>query len=185
MIILLSFFSRKHAISKFLLNPYNLRTFKRCMRGMSSNGAEPPQQLCADCCVSVRRSSAPCGMTSRKTNRSFSASSKGSWSTRCPTYRTLSGSGKVWNKLFAGANPRKTAHVVKCVFDCKFSAFNFLSPFRRENDHDQVVRSIYDEMESQIREEREKWQTQVQMRAFNVCLLCHLNKMIILKVSSL
>lgn len=62
------------------------------------------------------------------------------------------------------------------IFDCKFSAFNFLSPFRRENDHDQVVRSIYEEMESQIREEREKWQTQVQMCGFNIYLLCHLNK---------
>lgn len=69
------------------------------------------------------------------------------------------------------------------IFDSKFSAFNFLSPFRRENDHDQIVRSIYEEMESQIREEREKWQSQVQMCAFNVCLLCHLNKVIILMVN--
>uniref|UniRef100_A0A8C6KZI2 Calcium release activated channel regulator 2B n=1 Tax=Nothobranchius furzeri TaxID=105023 RepID=A0A8C6KZI2_NOTFU len=29
---------------------------------------------------------------------------------------------------------------------------------RRESEHDQMIRSIYDEMENQIREEREKWQ---------------------------
>lgn len=83
---------------------------------MSSKGAQPPEQSCADCRVSVRRSSAPCGMTSRKTNRSSSASLKASWSTQCPTYRTPSGRGKVWNKLFAGANPPKTEHVVKCLY---------------------------------------------------------------------
>lgn len=98
MINLLSFFSQKHALSKL------------------SKGAEPPEQLCVDCCVSVRRSSAPCGMTSRKINRSFSASLKASWSTQCPTYRTPSGRGKVWNKLFAGASPRKTVHDVKCLY---------------------------------------------------------------------
>uniref|UniRef100_A0A3Q2CP44 Calcium release activated channel regulator 2B n=1 Tax=Cyprinodon variegatus TaxID=28743 RepID=A0A3Q2CP44_CYPVA len=32
---------------------------------------------------------------------------------------------------------------------------------RRESEHDQVVRSIYEEMESQIREEKEKWVAQV------------------------
>lgn len=33
--------------------------------------------------------------------------------------------------------------------------------FRRESEHDQVVRSIYEEMESQMREEREKHLAQV------------------------
>ncbi|KAF7224324.1 EF-hand calcium-binding domain-containing protein 4A isoform X2 [Nothobranchius furzeri] len=33
---------------------------------------------------------------------------------------------------------------------------------RRESEHDQMIRSIYDEMENQIREEREKWQAQEQ-----------------------
>lgn len=34
---------------------------------------------------------------------------------------------------------------------------------RRESEHDQMVRSIYEDMESQIREEREKHSTQVWM----------------------
>ncbi|XP_014901711.1 EF-hand calcium-binding domain-containing protein 4A isoform X1 [Poecilia latipinna] len=33
---------------------------------------------------------------------------------------------------------------------------------RRESEHDKMVRSIYEEMESQIREEKEKWAAQVQ-----------------------
>lgn len=35
---------------------------------------------------------------------------------------------------------------------------------RRENEHDQIVRSIYEDMETQLREERDKSSTQVQMR---------------------
>lgn len=39
--------------------------------------------------------------------------------------------------------------------------FFFFFCIRRESEHDQVVRSIYEEMESQIREEREKLLVQV------------------------
>lgn len=44
-----------------------------------------------------------------------------------------------------------------------------LFSLRRESEHDQVMRSIYEEMESQIREEREKWLTQVQSSTFCPC----------------
>lgn len=33
--------------------------------------------------------------------------------------------------------------------------------FRRESEHDQMVRSIYEEMENQIKEEHEKYLVQV------------------------
>lgn len=46
------------------------------------------------------------------------------------------------------------------------NSFNFnLLCFRRESEHDQVVRSIYEEMENQIREEKDKHLAQVQMCA--------------------
>lgn len=47
--------------------------------------------------------------------------------------------------------------------DCFLKPFNFdFFCFRRESEHDQVVRSISEEMENQIREEREKRLAQVQ-----------------------
>lgn len=75
----------------------------------------------------------------------------------------------------------KTININYAVFNCEFYSLNsdFFSCFRRESEHDQVVRSIYEEMESQIREEREKRLTQVQTRAVWFRLFCHLTKTII------
>lgn len=56
--------------------------------------------------------------------------------------------------------PDDTAEFCLYVHSSVFSVFCS----RRESEHDKMVRSIYEETESQIREEREKRSTQVQIR---------------------
>lgn len=122
--------------------------------------------------VSVSRPSVRCGATSRKRDQSCSVSWKASWSTPCPIYKTPSEREIALNKPCAGPMflPLSSKTVYSNYQAMIIREFSLLMliiffSFRRQSEHDQVVRSIYEEMESQIREEREKRLTQVHMSA--------------------
>lgn len=63
------------------------------------------------------------------------------------------------SRNFCPTSPRKSFQIVNCSY---LHLLCFL--LRRETDHDRVVRSLYEEMESQVREEREKRLAQVQIQ---------------------
>lgn len=81
---------------------------------------------------------------------------------RCPSYRTASERGTAWNKHYEGPSSSRLcgqvmAWLTSAAVIPLFSAFCC----RRESEHDQMVRSIYEDTDSQIREEREKRSAQV------------------------
>lgn len=93
---------------------------------------------------------------------------RGSWSTQCPVYRMPSERETVWNRLCAGVgflcvnSPNENTIEIERSIAVSVSSTMFIpSCFRRENEHDQVVRSIYEDMESQLREEKQKQHAQV------------------------
>lgn len=85
---------------------------------------------------------------------------------RCPSYRTASERGTVWNKHCEGSVFLRAVlriHMMTCLSSALPCSFIRVFCSRRESEHDQIVRSIYEDVESQIREEREKHSTQVWM----------------------
>lgn len=89
----------------------------------------------------VSRSSFPCGTSSRKTDQSCSMFWKASWSMRCPSYRTVSERGTVWNKpcegpvflsavLHVHTMTQLTSAIVIFVFCVLFQTGNWTRPDR-------------------------------------------------------
>lgn len=134
---------------------------------------------CDLCCVAVGRRCLPYGVNFRGRDRSYSLSWKMSWATPWLTCKTPPRRETVWNKPCTGYHQ---SWIYTCIYSLWFRAhlcaYVWMFPtdlitrrsffflfffFRRESEHDRIVESIYEEMENQLKEEKDKQQSQNQV----------------------